>query len=47
MRADIVASALFPDHELTDHTGKHCVRYGQDASGDRAMRGGAALGWAK
>src|SRR5712692_5312877 len=23
MRADIVAGALFPDYELTDHTGKH------------------------
>jgi hypothetical protein len=23
MRADIVAGAVFPDHELTDHTGKH------------------------
>jgi hypothetical protein len=22
MRADIVASAVFPDYELTDHTGK-------------------------
>jgi hypothetical protein len=23
MRADIVAGAVFPDYELTDHTGKH------------------------
>jgi hypothetical protein len=23
MRADIVPGALFPDYELTDHTGKH------------------------
>jgi peroxiredoxin len=23
MRADIVVGALFPDYELTDHTGKH------------------------
>src|ERR1700687_1846966 len=23
MRADIAAGALFPDYELTDHTGKH------------------------
>ena len=23
MRADVVAGALFPDYELTDHTGKH------------------------
>jgi peroxiredoxin len=23
MRADIVPGAVFPDYELTDHTGKH------------------------
>jgi peroxiredoxin len=23
MRADIVTGAVFPDYELTDHTGKH------------------------
>jgi hypothetical protein len=23
MRADIVGGAVFPDYELTDHTGKH------------------------
>jgi len=23
MRTDIVAGAVFPDYELTDHTGKH------------------------
>jgi len=23
MRTDIVAGAIFPDYELTDHTGKH------------------------
>ena len=23
MRSDIVAGAVFPDYELTDHTGKH------------------------
>lgn len=23
MRADILAGAVFPDYELTDHTGKH------------------------
>ena len=23
MREDIVAGAVFPDYELTDHTGKH------------------------
>jgi hypothetical protein len=23
MRVDIVAGAVFPDYELTDHTGKH------------------------
>ena len=23
MRADIVAGELFPDYDLTDHTGKH------------------------
>jgi len=23
MRADIVAGAVFPDYELTDHTGEH------------------------
>jgi peroxiredoxin len=24
MRADIIPGALFPDYELSDHTGKHC-----------------------
>ena len=24
MREDIVVGAVFPDYELTDHTGKHC-----------------------
>ena len=26
MRADIVGDAVFPDYELTDHTGKHRKR---------------------
>jgi hypothetical protein len=26
MRADIVGGAVFPDYELTDHTGKHRKR---------------------
>lgn len=28
MRVDIVAGAVFPDYELTDHTGKHRQAFG-------------------
>ena len=42
MRADIAAGAVFPDYELTDHTGKH--RKLSDPAGARSHDPGTQPG---